>query len=762
VEEAYGSVSGNVTLLDRKGEPLVTNGPPVLALTSPPERFDPFEYVEGGPPKTADEVVIDKATSDQEDFHEGDTVSISGATPSKQYKVVGVAKVGESDTLGGARMADMVLSEAQRLTGHDGYDQISVAASSGTSPEQLKARISAALGSDFSVRTGKEQVDKDVGDFSKALAPIRTSLLVFAGVSILVGGFLIFNTFNITVAQRTREIALLRMLGASRAQVLRSVLAETFVIGLGASILGILVGILVAKGLSALFGAIGLDLGSTSVPLEPRTIIAGLAVGIIATVVSGFVPARRATRIEPIAALRDADTAGTGRLGRRRIVAAALLALAGVVVMLYALFGDLPSDNATASSLGLGAVLLMFGFALVAASLVRPMSSVIGRPLERLQGLTGRLARENSRRQPQRTAVTASALMIGVALVVFIAIFAAGVKATIDEGLNNQVRAAGIVTAQNGFDPIPDGVVDELKGVDGVAAVSPIRLDVAKLASDGSKVQVSGVDPASAAQALSLDWSQGTNDALSQLGDRDVIVNQDFADSNNVAVGDQIAFITPRGKRVSYRVSAIYDANVQLLTSVTVTDAAMVRDWDSKEIQFALVVSDPGTNAEALKKAEDQALKGFPTAKPQTIQDFKDQQYKGLNTVVYIVYALLALSILVALLGVVNTLALSVHERTRELGMLRAVGMSRRQVRQMIRGESVITAGIGAVLGIVLGTLFALIVSRPLAHNGFVFTIPIVTMIAVFVIAALCGVAAAWQPARRAAKVDVLRAVTTE
>jgi putative ABC transport system permease protein len=763
VEEAFGSVSGDVTLLDRKGKPMKTNGPPVLALTSPPsERFDPFEYVEGGPPKADDEVVLDKKTADDNDFHEGDTVTVSGATPAQQYKVVGVATLGDSDTLAGARMVDMTLPAAQRITGHDGFDDISVAASGGTSPDELKARISAELGREFVVRTGQEQVDENVSDFSKLLAPIRTALLVFAGVSVLVGGFLIFNTFNITVAQRTREIALLRMLGASRPQVLRSVLAETLAIGLAASIVGILVGVLVAAGLSALFGAIGLDVGDTSLTLAPRTIIAGLAVGLIATVVSGFVPARRATRIEPIAALRDADTSGTGHLRRRRVVAAALLALAGLAVMLYALFGDIPSANTTASALGFGAVLLMFGFSLVAATLVRPMSSVIGRPLERLQGLTGRLARENSRRQPQRTAVTASALMIGVALVVFVAIFAAGIKATIDEGLDNQVRAAGIVTNQNGFDPIPQGVVQQLDGVEGVAAVSPIRLEPGKLVSDGKRVQVNGIDPASAAEALSLDWTQGTNDALSSLGDGDVIVNQDFADSHDVKVGDQLAFITPRGKRVSYRISAVYDANVQLLTQVTVTDDTLVRDWDSKEIQFALVVSSPGTNSEELKKAEEQALKGYPTAKAQTIQDFKDEQTSGVNTAVYIVYALLALSVIVALLGVVNTLALSVHERTRELGMLRAVGMSRRQVRQMIRGESVITAGIGAVLGIVLGTVFALIISRPLAHNGFVFTIPIVALIAVFIVAALAGVAAAWQPARRAAKVDVLRAVTTE
>jgi putative ABC transport system permease protein len=761
VAEAFGSVSSDVTLLDKKGDPIVSNGPPTLALTAPPKTFDPFEFTEGGPPKTDDEVALDKSTADKYDFKVGDTVTVTGATPAKQYKVTGIAKIGDSNNLAGARMVEMTLAESQRVTGHNGYDDISVAADGGTSPEELKAAIARELGPEFAVRTGKEQVDKTVGDFADAFAPIRTSLLVFAGVSLLVGGFLIFNTFNITVAQRTREIGLLRTIGASRRQVLRSVLAESLAIGVVASVIGLFVGLLVAVGLRALFKAIGIELGATSLQLEPRTIIAGLAVGILATLVSGFVPARRATRIEPITALRDAEATGGGPLRRRRVVAAGLLALLGIVVMLYGLFGDVGSDSATASAIGLGAVLLMFGFALVAATLVRPMARAIGKPLERFQGLTGRLARENAQRQPQRTATTAAALMIGVALVVFVAIFAAGAKATVDATLDKQVRAAGIVTHQNGFNPLPDGVVDALRNVDGVAAVSPIRIEPAKLVSDGKTVQLNGVDPATAGEALTLQWSQGSNAALSQLGDNEVIVNSDFADAHNLKVGDDVAFITPRGKRVTYRLAAVYDAD-SLLGQVTVSDASLVRDFESKDIFYAFVLSDPGTDAVALKRAEETALKGFPTAKPQTIQDFKNAQYDGINQAVSLIYLLLALSVIVALLGVVNTLALSVHERTRELGMLRAVGMSRRQVRQMIRGESVITAGIGAVLGIVLGTLFALIVSRPLADSGFVFTIPIAALIIVFIVAALAGVAAAIQPARRAAKVDVLRAVTTE
>jgi putative ABC transport system permease protein len=474
------------------------------------------------------------------------------------------------------------------------------------------------------------------------------------------------------------------------------------------------------------------------------------------------VPARRATRVEPVAAMRDAVTPGTGRLRRRRIVVAALVELIGLAVLLYSLFGDPGNANATASALGLGAVLMMFGFALLAPTLVRPLSAVVGKPLERLRGLTGRLARENARRQPQRTAVTASALMIGVALVVFVAIFAAGIRATIDEGIDKQVRAAGIVTHEDGFSPLPQGVVEELRKVDGVAAVSPIRFETGKLVSDGKNIGVTGVDPDTVTEALSLEWKQGSQNVLSQLGDRDVVVSQDWADSHDLKVGDDVAFITPRGRKVTYRLAGTYDAQVGMIGDVTISNASLEGDWEAKDIAFAMVVSEPGIDASDLRRAEDEALRGFPTAKPQTIAEFKDEQNKSVNGLVGLIYALLSLSVIVALLGIVNTLALSVHERTRELGMLRAVGMSRAQVRQMIRAESVITAGIGAVLGTVLGIAFAVIVSRPLAADGFVLTFPYGALIAVFILAAIAGVLAAIPPARRAARVDVLRAVTTE
>jgi putative ABC transport system permease protein len=759
VEEADGSVSADVNLLDRDGEPILSNGPPTIAVTTGPERFDPLTYVDGDKPQTDDQIAIDKGTADEYGFEVGDRVTVAGRAPAKAYEVSGIATLGDSENLAGSRLVVFTLPEGQKVTGHDGYDDISVAAAGGTTPEELKAAIARELGPEFAVRTGKEQAEKQASDLSDALGFIRTALLVFAAVALLVGSFLIFNTFSVTVAQRTKEFALLRTLGASRGQVMRSVLVETVVIGVLASLIGIALGLLLAPGLAALLSSFGIDLGATSTVLEPRTVIAGLLVGIIATVVSGFVPARRATRIEPLAAMRDSITPGAGKLRRRRIVAAFVVEAIGVALLLYGLLGDPGAAGATASVLGLGALLMVFGFALLAPTLVRPLSGLIGKPLARFQGLTGMLARENTRRQPQRTAVTASALMIGVALVVLVAIFAAGLRATIDQGIDEQVKAVSIVTHQDGFSPLPTGIVEPIEQVEGVTAVSRMRFATGRVVGETGNTTVTGIDPGTAREVIKLKWSDGSDAVLSELGTTGVAVPKEFADSRDLEVGSALKLTAPRGNEVDYTVKGIYEPGAGVIGGVLASNVSLEADWDAKDIAFVLVAGD---DAEAVKQGEDQALAGFPAAKPQTIEGFKDEQNKQVDALVGLVYALLSLSVIVALLGIVNTLALSVHERTRELGLLRAVGMSRRQVRRMVRAESVITAAIGAVLGIVLGVALAAIVSRPLAEDGFVFELPVGTLIAVVILASIAGVLAAIPPARRASKVDVLRAVTTE
>jgi putative ABC transport system permease protein len=761
VDAAEGGVSSNGTLLDDKGDPIKSNGPPTLIVsTSTEKRFESLDYKSGGPPKTPDEVSIDRGTSKKYGFKVGSTVTVQGDAPAKQYKVSGVATLGDRDSLGGSRLVVMTLPEAQRQSGHDGYDSISVATGD---PNAVKTALQRDLGRDFNVRTGKEAAEQQAQDLSDALGFLRTALLVFAGVALLVGGFLIFNTFSVTVAQRTKELALLRVIGASRRQVLRSILLETFIVGVVASILGILVGIVLAPGLAAMLKAFGVDLGTTGLVINGGTIVIGLLVGIIATMVSGFVPARRATRVEPVTAMRDSVTPGAGKLRRRRIVVALALEVIGVLVVFAGLFGGTGSSGGDAALLGLGMLLMIFGVAVIAPVLVQPLARFIGGPLARFQGLTGVLARENAIRQPQRTAVTAAALMVGLALVVFVTIFAAGLKGSISNVIDKQITASLIVSNQDGFSPIPAQVTDTVSKLPGVSEASPIKFEPAVIRGESGTISATGVDPATIGSVLKLKWAQGDARTLSSLQDDQTLVDKDWAKSHgDLTLGSTLKLTTPPGKPVDYKVSGLFKNQAGLTAPVIVTNASMERDWASKDIQFLWASSTPGTNPEQLSKEAGTALKTFPSTESLSIDQFKDKQQQGLNGLLGLVFALLALSVLIALLGIVNTLALSVHERTRELGMLRAVGMSRRQVRRMVRGESVITAVIGAVLGTVLGIAFAVIVSRPLADQGFVFIVPVGTLVVFIVLAAIAGVLAAIPPARRAAKVDVLRAVTTE
>ncbi len=761
VQVAEGSVSTSGTLLDKQGKPLKSNGPPTLIVSGSTEKiFETLDYVSGDRPQTADEVAIDRGTAKQEDFKVGDTVTVSADQPAKQYKVSGIATLDGKDNLGGAKLVVMTLPEAQRMTGHDGYDSISIS-TGGKNADQVKASLQQSLGKDFTVRTGEEAAKQQAQDLSDALGFIRIALLIFAGVSLLVGGFLIFNTFTVTVAQRTKEFALLRVLGASRGQVMRSVLIETFAVGLVASIIGVLAGIVVAPGLAALLKAGGVDLGVDGVVIKFSTIVIGLAIGLLATMISGFVPARRATRIEPVTAMRDAVTPGIGHLRTRRIVGSLGLMVVGLAVLFLGLFGS-ASGGAAASLVGVGALLMMFGFAFIAPVLVRPLARVLGAPLARTQGLTGVLARENAIRQPQRTAVTAAALMVGLALVVLVAVFAAGLSKSIDKAIDDQVLASLVVQNTDGFNPIPAGVSQTVSQLPGVTAASNFAFGIGIPKGDTGTAAVNGIDPKTFGDVVKLDWNEGSAATIAGMTDGDVVVEADWAKGHDLKVGDTATFLTPLGKNESYKIIGTFNSQAGLTSDILLTNATLQKNWDVHQIAFVMAAAEPGTNQDQLAAAADKALAPFPQADALTIQEFKDKQSANINGLVNLVYGLLLLSVIVALLGIVNTLALSVHERTRELGMLRAVGMSRRQVRRMVRAESVITAGIGAILGIVLGVIFALVISRPLASQGFVFTLPIGRLIVFFVLAAIAGVVAAIPPARRASKVDVLRAVTTE
>ena len=574
VDVAEGNVSFQFgTMLDKDGEPIVTNGPPTLLLSNGTEDvFSVLEYErDGRPPQTADEVAIDRGTAKRYDFIEGEKITISGAAPAKQFTISGVASLGDSDSLGGARFAVFTADEAHRMAGYDGWDSISISTGGGD-PDEVKAALQRELGPDFEVQTGEEAAEQAAKDLSEALGFIRIALLIFAGVALLVGGFLIFNTFTVTVAQRTKELALLRVLGASRRQLLRSVMIETFAVGLIASVIGVLAGLVVAPALAAFLKAAGIDLGTTGIVVRPSTVVIGLVIGLVATMVSGFIPARRATRIEPVAAMRDSVTPGLGHLRTRRIVGSTALIGLGLLALFYGLFGGLDSDSLAAIIIGGGAVLMMFGFAFLAPLLVRPLARGLGAPLVWRQGLTGRLARENAMRQPQRTAVTAAALMVGLALVVLVAIFAAGLSASSSKTIDEQYTVGLVVQHRDGFSPIPTAAADTVAGVPGVDVVSPTRFVIGEAEGDTGATQVMGFDPATIGAVRKLEWVEGDASTLSGMTDSDAVVESDWAAGRDLAVGDSVRFTTPTGKQESYKIVGTFSSQAGLTTNVILTD----------------------------------------------------------------------------------------------------------------------------------------------------------------------------------------------
>jgi putative ABC transport system permease protein len=760
VEAAEPRFEVQVAMFDEQRERVGGNGPPSIAFSASEERFDPLTYVEGGPAREPGQVAIDEATADREGWGVGDTILVGGREPAREYEITGITNVGDQRSIG-IQTLSMPLEEVQRIAQQPGaVTEVVAAAEDGTSPEELKASIQSAVGDTAVVRTGEEQADESAADINESLGFIKIALLVFAGIAVLVGGFLIFNTFAVTVAQRSREFALLRTLGASRRQVLNSVIVETLLIGFVASVLGILAGLVLAPGLRSLLASFGIDLPSTGTVIAPRTVIVGLLVGMIATLVSGLVPARRATHVEPVEAMRDADTPDTRRVSRKRIVVAGAILALGLAMLLAGLFGD-AGGSGGAALLGLGVVVMIFGVAVLAPVLVRPLARFIGAPLVRASRMTGRLARENTERQPQRTAITASALMIGLALVVFTTIFAAGLSGSFDKVIDERLsRSSLIVTHDDGFSPVPPGVAEQLAATDGVTVVSPLRWDQANVDGIGDSIAASGVDPATVTQLFEPEITAGSIEGLAALRDDQAFASDSWAEDNDVAVGDTLQVTTPAGNRVSYELVGTYDNQVGMLGEFLVTNGTMTKDWNQPDDAFILVGGEG--SPETLAQAAEEPLAGFPVAKAQTLEEYKDEVSGEVNQLLGLVFALLALSVIVAVLGIVNTLALSVFERTRELGLLRAVGMTKWQARRMIAAESVITALIGATLGLALGIVFAVVISRPLADEGFVLTFPVFTLIVVTILAGIAGVLAAIPPALRASRVDVLRAVTTE
>jgi ABC-type antimicrobial peptide transport system permease subunit len=857
-------------IIDRKGKAITTGGAPTFGFgidyTAP--QFNPLKLTAGRWPTAPNEVVIDSGTAGDQKYRVGDTVKVATLKPVRPFKLVGIAQYGTVGSIGSATFVTFTIPAAQELLDRKGQlDAISVSARPGISQDQLVQQIKQVVPlNKVEVRTRAEQVKeaKKSVAFTKF---IKYFLLSFATIALFVGAFVIFNTLSITVSQRIREFATLRTIGASRRQLLTSVTIEAFVIGLLGAILGLLAGIGLAAGLNALFKAFNSDLPTTGLIVAPRTVIVSLLIGVVVTLVAGLAPALKATKVPPIAAVREGATLPRGRLARFLPYIAIVLVALAVGLLAYGMFASSLATVVRLLSLALGCLVLFIGVALLsprlvptlsrivrpiakwvmlgvsllvyptrlgawlfrrglyargipvlqrigallggslmllvvgpavlfaAASAMRYLSSAIGwgfivalvvtevvlvvwavlSVIRRLRGrgfpsdvpgvrfdpATDRLSGENTRRNPGRTAATAAALMIGLALVTFIAVLANGMKQSNRRAIERQVKSTYMLVSASGFDSISPSAGNAIAKAPQVEVASNVRSGVGK--ASGKVQQITGLDPKTISRVYNFEWKEGSNASIDDLGPYQAIVDKAFADKENLDVGSRFSLLTPKGDTVPLEVKGVYKAPpfYPLLGEVSISLPFFDTLYERPQNLYTFL-DVKGSPSDLTQAALTRDLASFPDAKVQTRGEWIDAQDQDFDNFLLFLYVLLALAVIVSLVGMINTLVLSVFERTRELGMLRAVGMTRHQVSRMVRQESVITALIGAALGLPLGVFLAVLVTRALSQFDVEFVPPWRNLIGFAIVAMIAGVLAAVAPARRASRLNVLRALQYE
>jgi putative ABC transport system permease protein len=762
VAAAAGSVtSDNVKLIGKDGKVVDTGGAPALGFSVDPreQQFNPTKLTAGSWPSGGDQVAIDKATASREGFAVGDTIELQTVGPQRSFHISGIAELTGVGSIGGATFALFDLPTAQRVFAKPGQlDVIRIQSKSGISTSKLVSEIKPLLPPTAAVRNASAQVKEDKKEFD--IAFLQYILLAFAGISLFVGAFVIANTLSITIAQRMREFATLRTLGASRRQVLWSVVIEAFVIGLLGSVIGLFLGLGLAKLLNKLFVTFGIDLPQGQTVFATRTVIVSLIVGTVVTLVASIRPARRATRVPPIAAVREGSVLPVSRFAKYGPTTA--LGVLAAAVALVAV-GTLASGLATAPrllSLGVGVLLLFIGVSMNASRIVRPLAAVLGAPARSIGGAPGILARDNATRNPSRTASTASALMIGLALVTFVAIFSAGTFKSFEGAVDQLFIADYAVTATNTFTPIDAAAGNALVGKPGVSDVTPIRAGSSHFL--GSDHNLTAVQP-NMATGIRLDWKSGNSSVPARLGSGGFFTDNDFAKSHHLHVGSAVNLEFPSGKHADVRLLGIYEKpNGGSAVGEATISTALFDKYIPRPRDEMVLINTPDGVSDANTQTLKDDVAGFADAKVQTRDEFKANFIKPIKKVINLLYALLALSVIVSLVGIINTLVLTIFERTRELGMLRAVGMTRRQVRMMIRYESIVTALMGAALGMVVGVFLAALVTQALSGQGVVFAVPWLQLVYFIVAAILVGILAAVIPARRAARLNVLEALQYE
>ena len=657
---------------------------------------------------------------------------------------------------------DFTLAEAHRIAGFEDKTQVVLAAGDGSIPEEaLSDRVQAALPDGAEAITGEEAAEQTTAGIQEGFAFFRQLLTIFGAIALLVGTFIISNTFSILVAQRTRELALLRAIGASRRQVLSSVMLEAGVIGIVAAVFGLLGGIALAVAVTAGLSASGADLPTSDLVISSTTVIVAFVIGLGVTLLASLLPAVQATRVPPLAALREVSVDRSGA-SKPRIVAGILILAIGAW-NLSAAWRDGDSDSIPV--VGLGAMALIVGAIVIGPVLAEPTVRILGGWIPKLKGVTGRLATENAARSPKRTSATASALLIGVALIGFITIFGESARVSVASEVERGFTGDLIVQGDQGFGPpagFPTTVADDIAAVDGVGSSTRVGFTQGQIAYDDGDTAtdfVFALDPESAAEAFSPRMSEGE---ITDLAAGGIVVDVGVADDHDLVLGDMVTITGTGGQTQDLRVDAISD-DFTLLGNFTVSFHTYCEVVAEQQLVQVVVVAGDGVDVAALETDLEAVVDGLPSVSVLDRDEFIGDLASQITSFLTLVNALLLLSIVIAMIGIANTLSLSIHERTRELGLLRAVGMSRSQLRSAVRWEAVIISLLGTLVGLGVGLLTSWALVTSLGSFGLnTFSIPVGSLAVVMIAAAALGVVASIRPARRAAKLDILDAIATE
>ncbi len=761
VRVAAPSVGGIAQLIGSDGEAIGGFGPPTLGFSWTDESdLTPLTIApeNGRPPETADEIVLDVATAEAQGFAIGDSIGILTTGPVTEYELVGLANFGDEDNLAGATLAIFEFSEAQRIFDLEGQiSEIAVGAEPGVTSEELADRIQKVVPEGVNSITSSQSTAEQTAEIKEGLGFLTTALLVFAMVAVFVGSFVIYNTFRIIVAQRTRELALLRAIGATGGQVTRMVVLEALIVAIISSAIGVIGGIVLAMLLSAAMSAAGFGLPEGPLTVLPRTVIVGMIVGIVVTVVASVFPAVRAARIPPVAAMR-ADLARTTRKSlTRRTIAGVVVTGIGALGIFIGLFTD---TSEALSILGLGALLVFLGISTLAPIIASPVASFLGWPIKKAYRIAGDLAVQNTQRQPRRTASTASALMIGVALVVFVAVLASSLKGSINETVAESFPSDITASSSNFAIGVSPDFTEELRTEDAIGGVTTLNSGAVRVGENLDTA--SAIEPDTYEGVLNIPGADP--DEIAALGATDGLLVFDDPDDENdgLPLGLEVTLEFPSGSTTTAEVVGTFEDDLAFGAFIMTRDR-WFENVDPVADMLVMANAADGSSLDDAVAAAERAAEQFPNVDVQTQSDLIAEFESGINLLLGMFTVLLALAIIIAILGITNTLALSIIERTREIGLLRAVGMSRRQLRRMIRWESVIIAVFGAILGMGTGLVLGWAVVQALDEEGLsTFSVPVGQLVTLVILAALAGIVAAIYPAYEGSRLNILEAISYE